>query len=61
MYSQLAEIGMVEMVILAGAVLAFVVHPAMILLASIRATVLNLSQNPTTEKTRVAQTAAATN
>jgi len=60
MISRLAELGMVEMVILTGAAMAFIVHPAVILLASVRATVANLATAPTDERARASALGTAT-
>ena len=60
MISRLAELGMVEMVILAGAALAFVVHPLVMLLASVRATIVGLATAPAAEKAEGTVPGAAT-
>ncbi|MCL2818458.1 MAG: hypothetical protein FWD41_01820 [Actinomycetia bacterium] len=53
MISRFAELGIVETVILVGAALAFLVHPIVMLVASVWATVSNLATAPTTEIEKV--------
>ncbi|MCL2491679.1 MAG: hypothetical protein FWE87_02885 [Coriobacteriia bacterium] len=53
MSSRILEIGLVEMVILVGAILAFLVHPAMFFLASVRALVLSLVKPRAAQKVSV--------